>query len=187
MCPDTPDGKAEMAKVPYREPIGKLLNLALAVVTCPDIAYIAGVLYHFVENLGCPTLGRRQTPLRYLKGTVAFKHIYLDSTSPDHFVTYSDADLSDHPDNSRSMGNFAVSVLCGWVVAQHSGSTESGYTIALSEIMWTLYFYEELGHDMSSPRSLAYTPLQQVGDSRHQAPRTPKYHEACTSGLPLDS
>jgi len=126
--------------------------------------------------------------LRYLKGTVAFKLIYLDSTSPDHFVTYSDAGLSDHPDNSRSMGSFAVCAV--WVVAQHSGSTESGCAIALKvgcEIMWTRYFYEELGHDMSSPRSLAYTPLQQVGDSSHQAPRTPKYHEACTSGLPLDS
>jgi len=50
MCPETPDARANMAKVPYRELIGKLLYLAVA--TRPDISYAVGVLCRFVKNPG---------------------------------------------------------------------------------------------------------------------------------------
>jgi hypothetical protein len=48
MSPSTPEEKAKMARVPYRELIGKLLYLAVA--TRPDIAYVVGVLCRFVET-----------------------------------------------------------------------------------------------------------------------------------------
>ena len=37
-----------MKSVPYRKLVGKLLYLTVA--TCPDIAYVVGVLCQFVEN-----------------------------------------------------------------------------------------------------------------------------------------
>lgn len=50
MCADTPEEKAEMANVPYRELVGKLLYLAVA--TRPDISYTVAVLCRFVESPG---------------------------------------------------------------------------------------------------------------------------------------
>ena len=48
MCPETPEEKADMAKVPYHELVGKLLYLAVA--TRPNISYTIGVLCQLIKN-----------------------------------------------------------------------------------------------------------------------------------------
>ena len=97
MSPTDSEGKALMAKVPYRELIRKLIYLAVA--TRPDISYAIGVLCHFVENPGPEHWGTVKHVLCYLKGTIGLKLIYSQSTSDDHFTTYSDANLGGNPDN----------------------------------------------------------------------------------------
>ncbi len=144
MCLDTDEQKAQMAKVPYRELIGKLIYLAVA--TRPDISYAIGMLCRFVENPGPEHWGVAKRILRYLKGTLGLKLVYSHTTSKDRFVTYSDADLSRNPDNLRSTGGFAIcmggaTVQWGSRLQPHIllSSTESEYTIASQvtcEIMW---------------------------------------------------
>jgi hypothetical protein len=157
MCPSTPEEKAEMTKVPYRELIGKLLYLAVA--TRPDISYAMGVLCRFVDDPGRRHWGAAKRVLQYLKGTMGLKLVYSRTSSPDLFTTYSDADLSGNPDNCRSTGGFAICVggsatQWGSRLQPHVSlsSTESEYTIASKvscEIMWMRYLFEEIGYDVS--------------------------------------
>jgi len=76
-----------MKLIPYRELIGKLLYLAVAM--SPDVAYTVSVLCRFGESGPGPLVHREG----YLKGTVHMKPVYCRTTSPDRFATYSDADL----------------------------------------------------------------------------------------------
>jgi hypothetical protein len=162
MSPDTPERQAEMKPCPYRELIGKLLYLAIA--TRPDISYTVGVLCRFVENPGMEHWLAAKRVLRYLKGTVNMRLVYLPQSSPDLFTTYSDADLSRNPDNSRSTGGFAICI--GGGAAQWGShlqphvslsSTESEYTTASKvgcEMIWMRSLFEQLGYDTTRPSPL---------------------------------
>ena len=180
MSPTDSEGKALMAKVPYRELIGKLIYLAVA--TRPDISYAIGVLCRFVENPGPEHWGAAKRVLRYLKGTIGLKLVYSRSTSDDHFTTYSDADLGGNPDNCRSTGGFAIciggaAVQWGSRLQPHVSlsSTESEYTIASKvacEIMWMRYLFEEIGYDMTRPSPLLVdnqSALQVAKHPEHQS------------------
>ena len=102
--------------------------------------------------------------LQYLKGTINMKLVYLLQSSPDLFTTFSNADLSGNPDNSRSTGGFAICIGGGatqWGsrLQPHVSlsSCESEYTTASKvscEILWTRYLFEELGYDMTCPSLL---------------------------------
>ena len=98
MCPDTPKKREAMLNVPYHELVGKLLYLAVAM--CPDISYAVGVLCQFVDNPGSLHWGAAKHVLHYLKGSIGLKLVYSHSSSPDRFVTYSNADLGGNPNNS---------------------------------------------------------------------------------------
>ena len=175
MCPDDVVHKAQMAKVPYRELIGKLIYLAVA--TRPDISYAIGVLCRFVENPGPEHWGAAKRVLRYLKGSIGLKLVYSHSKSDDRFVTYSDADLSGNPDNLRSTGGFAICMGGGTVqwgsrLQPHVSlsSTESEYTIASKvacEVMWMRYFFEEIGYDMTRPSPLLVDNQSAIQVAKH--------------------
>jgi len=175
MCPETPDARADMAKVPYRELIGKLLYLAVA--TCPDISYAMGVLCRFVENPSRQHWGAARRVLRYLKGSIDLKLIYSRANSPDRFTTYSDADLSGNPDNCRSTGGFAIciggsAVQWGSRLQPHVllSSTESEYTIASKvgcEVMWMRYLFEEIRYDMTRPSPLLLDNRSVIQVAKH--------------------
>ena len=180
MSPDTSEGRLAMSKYPYRELIGKLLYLAIA--TRPDIAYVIGVLCRFVENPGMDHWNAAKQVLRYLKGTVRMRLVYSRWTAPDLFTTYSDADLSGNPDNSRSTGGFAVCVSGGatqWGsrLQPHVSlsSTESEYTTASKvgcEIAWMRYLFEELGYNTSRPSPLLVdnkSAIQVAKNPEHQS------------------
>ena len=162
MSPDTPERQAEMKAYPYRELIRKLLYLAIA--TRPDIAYTIGVLCRFVENPGMEHWRAAKHVLQYLKGTINMKLVYLLQSSPDLFTTFSDANLSGNPDNSRSTGGFAICISRGTTqwgsrLQPHVSlsSCESEYTTASKvscEILWMRYLFEELGYDMTRPSLL---------------------------------
>jgi len=175
MCPDSPEKKEGMANVPYRELIGKLLYLAVA--TRPDISYAVGVLCRFVDNPGPLHWGAAKRVLHYLKGSIGLKLVYSRTSSPDKFVTFSDADLSGNPDNSRSTGGFAIcmgggAVQWGSRLQPHVSlsSTESEYTIASKvgcEVMWMRYFFEGIGYNMSRPSPLLLDNKSAIQVARH--------------------
>jgi hypothetical protein len=180
MSPDTPERQAEMKAHPYRELIGKLLYLAIA--TRPDIAYVVGVLCRFVENPGMEHWLAAKRVLRYLKGTTNTKLVYSRQSTPDLFTTYSDADLSGNPDNSRSTGGFAIcmgggATQWGSRLQPHVSlsSTESEYTTASKvacEIIWMRYLFEELGYDISHPSPLLVdnkSAIQVLKHPEHQS------------------
>jgi Reverse transcriptase (RNA-dependent DNA polymerase) len=115
MSPVSVEDKKEMAKIPYREALGKLLYLSIA--TRPDISYAVGVLCRFNDNPGREHWTALKRILRYLKGTTKYKLTYRpSSTSDDPFVTYSDADLGGNVDNSRSTAGFVIAVGGGAVL-----------------------------------------------------------------------
>jgi len=161
--------------------VGKLLYLAIA--TRPDIAYIIGVLCRFVENPGMAHWDAAKRVLRYLKGTVNMQLVYSRWMTPDPFVTYSNADLSGNPDNSRSTGGFAICIGGGAIqwgsrLQPHISlsSTESEYTTASKvgcEIVWMRYLFEELGYDMSCP-----SPLLVDNKSAIQVTKHPEHQSA---------
>jgi hypothetical protein len=180
MSPDMPECQSEMKAYPYRELIGKLLYLAIA--TRPDTAYTIGVLCRFVENPGMAHWLAAKRVLRYLKGTVNTKLVYSQPSSPDLFTTYSDADLSGNPDNSRSTGGFAICVSGGatqWGsrLQPHVSlsSTESEYTTASKvgcEIIWMRYLLDELGYDTTRPSPLLVdnkSAIQVLKHPEHQS------------------
>jgi hypothetical protein len=175
MSPATPEARMGMKPIPYRELVGKLLYLAVA--TRPDIAYAVGVLCRFVENLGPDHWHAAKRVLRYLKGTVPLRLVYSASSSPNSFVTYSDADLGGNPDNSQSTGGFAICIGDGavqWGSRLHPhvslSSTESEYTTASKvgcEVVWMRYLLEELGYDMTRPSSLLVDNKSAIQVAKH--------------------
>jgi len=180
MSPDTPEQRSGMKAYPYRELIGKLLYLAIA--TRPDIAYTIGVLCRFVKNPGMAHWLAAKRVLRYLKGTVNTKLVYSQPSSSDLFTTYSDADLSGNPDNSRSTGGFAICVGGGatqWGsrLQPHVSlsSTESEYTTASKvgcEIIWMRYLLDELGYNTTRPSPLLMdnkSAIQVLKHPEHQS------------------
>src|SRR5260370_13994658 len=88
MSPGTPEGQAVMKAYPYRELIGKLLYLAIAMH--PDITYAMGILCHFVDNPSLKHWYAAKRVLQYLKGTTNMKLIYSCWMTEDLFTTYSD-------------------------------------------------------------------------------------------------
>ena len=175
MLPETPEDWERMKPIPYQELIGKLLYLAIA--TRPDIAYAVGVLCRFVENPGPDHWYAAKQVLQYLKGTVHTTLNYSYTPTPDLFTTYSDADLSSNPDNSRLTGGFAVcigggAVQWGSCLQPHVSlsSTESEYTMASKvgcEIMWMRYLFQELGYDTSRPSPLLVDNKSAIQVAKH--------------------
>ena len=115
--------------------------------------------------------------LRYLKGTIDMRLVYSRWTTPDPFVTYSDADLSGNSDNSRSTGGFAVYVGGGatqWGsrLQPHVSlsSSESEYTTASKvgcEVLWMRYLFEQLGYEMSWPSPLLVDNMSAIQVAKH--------------------
>ena len=102
MCPQNDAEALEMQQYPYISVVGSLMYLA--VTTRPDIAYAAGVLARFNSNPGPAHWQAAKHVLHYLKGTTQHKLVYQPSTSPEPFITYSDADHGGNPDNGKSTG-----------------------------------------------------------------------------------
>jgi hypothetical protein len=131
----------------------------------------------FVDNPGPLHWGAAKRVLHYLKGSIGLKLIYSRTPSPDKFATFSDADLSGNPDNSRSTGGFAICVRGGVVqwgsrLQPHVSlsSTESEYTIASKvgcEVMWMRYFFGGIGYDMSRPSPLLLDNKSAIQVAKH--------------------
>src|SRR6266702_2529178 len=113
MCPQNKAEALEMHQYPYISLVGCLMYLA--VTTRPDIAYSARVLARFNSSPGLAHWQAAKHVLHYLKGTMDYKLVYKPSTSPEPFITYSDADHGGNMDNGKSTGGYVVKIGSGVV------------------------------------------------------------------------
>jgi hypothetical protein len=180
MCPQNDSEAQEMQQHPYISVVGSLMYLA--VTTRPDIAYAAGVLARFNSNPGPAHWQAAKHVLRYLKGTMHHKLVYQPSTSPEPFITYSDADHGGNPDNGKSTGGYVVKIGSGAVSwssklqplvalstteAEHISAVEAG-----KEILWMCQFMGgELGYDVSCPSLLRMDNQSAIAVSKN-----PEHH-----------
>jgi len=179
MSPQNASEASDMLQHPYISLVGSLMYLAIT--TRPDIAYAAGVLARFNSNPGQAHWQAAKHVLRYLKGTIDHKLVYQPSTSPEPFITYSDADHGGNPDNGKSTGGFVVKIGSGAVSwssklqplvalstteAEHISAVEAG-----KEILWMRQFMGELGYNICGPSLLRMDNQSAIAVSKN-----PEHH-----------
>jgi hypothetical protein len=100
-CPQTPEDNEFMRDKPYVSAVGALMYPAIAM--CPNITHTVGVLCHFMSKSG-PTHWKAAKHLFcYFCSSIDHRLTYtLNPSSLQLFTTYSNADHSGNPDNSRS-------------------------------------------------------------------------------------
>jgi hypothetical protein len=98
--PQTPQERAEMRRVPYREAVGSLMYAAIG--TRPDIAFATSILAQFFENPGNAHWEAAKRVIRYLKGTAHWRLTYSPETHA--LVGYSDADGNSQPGRKAISG-----------------------------------------------------------------------------------
>jgi hypothetical protein len=157
MSPQNATEAAEMRQYPYISVVGSLIYLALT--TRQDIAYAAGALARFNSNPGLAHWQAAKHVLHYLKGTVDHRLTYRLSSSPEPFITYSNADDGGNPDNGRSTGGYMVKIGTGAVSWSSKlqtlvalSTTEAEHISAVEaekEILWMCEFMRELGYNIS--------------------------------------
>ena len=162
-CPTTADERKYMEQFPYINAVGALMYLATS--TRPDIAYTVSKLACFNSNPGKVHWTAVKQLFRYLKGTMDLKLGYgPDSSRPELFSVYSDADFGMDPDTRRSTGGYLVSMGTGavnwssklqsWVTLL---TTEAEYVAAMEagkEVVWMRNLLSELGYKFNSPSVL---------------------------------
>jgi hypothetical protein len=148
----------------YPSATGELLYLAIA--TRPDIARTVSFLCRFNANPGPAHCKAVQHLWRYLKGTMDLRLTYAPSgsSSPGHFVTYSDADHGGCFDSGQSTTGFVVKMGSGAVSWSSKlqgivalSTTEAEYVAACAagqEIVWLRHLLGEIGYPIEGPSQL---------------------------------
>jgi len=156
---------------------------------CLDITYVIGVLCRFVDNPGEAHWNAAKCMLWYLRGMVNMSLAYSGSLSPDLFMAFSNADLGGNPDNSRSMGGFAICIGGGavqwgsWLHPHVSlSSMESEYMTASKvgcEVMWMRYLLGEFGYDTSRPSPILVDNALAIQVAKHPEHQSTIKHVHC--------
>ena len=179
-CPKTPEEIEAMRNIPYMSAVGSLLFLAL--LTRPDIAYVAGVLARFNSNPGMAHWKAIKHVFRYLKGTTDLELEYgPNANNSDLLTVLSDADLGGNKDNGRSTTKYIIKVGSG-VVSWCSklqpivtlSSTEAEFvsaTITGKEVCAVRSLLSELGYKVASP-----TCMWVDNQSAIQVAKNPEHH-----------
>jgi hypothetical protein len=166
--------------VPYQALIGSLMYLMLA--TCPDIAFAVSQLSRFAGRPSEAHWKAGKRLLRYIQGTLDYGLTYQRSSTPTPLLGYSDADWSNDPATSRSVGGYAF-MLAGGAISWSSAlqpllllsSTEAEYialTDTAKEAMWLRTFFEEIQRPLSAPLAL-------LGDNQGSIAlgKNPEFHK----------
>jgi hypothetical protein len=150
---------AQPFDVPYQALIGSLMYLMLA--TRPDIAFAVSQLSRFAGRPSEAHWKAGKHLLRYIQGTLDYGLTYTRSSAPTPLLGYSDADWSNDPSTSRSVGGYAF-MLAGGAISWSSAlqplvslsSTEAEYialTDAAKEAIWLKTFFEEIQRPLNGP------------------------------------
>ncbi|XP_047337371.1 secreted RxLR effector protein 161-like [Impatiens glandulifera] len=124
-----------MQKIPYTSAVGSLMYAQ--VCTCPDIAFIVGVLGRYLNNPGMDHWKATKRVMRYLKKTKDYMLTYRRS---DHLeiVGYSDSDFAGCPDSRRSTSG-CVYTLVGGAISWRSAK-QTLVTSSTMEAEFVAYF-----------------------------------------------
>jgi hypothetical protein len=148
-----------MQQFPYINAVGALMYLATS--TRSDIAYTVSKLACFSSNPGKIHWTAVKHPFRYLKGTMDLKLTYgPDSSKPELFSIYSDADFGMDPDICHSTGGCLVSMetrAVNWsskLQSQVTLSTTEAECVAAvdagKKAVWMHNLLSELGYKFDS-------------------------------------
>lgn len=149
-CPTTKEEVAEMAKIPYRELIGKVMYLMTS--TRPDIAHCVGVLSRYLNNPGQAHWTAAKHLLAYLKNTKLYQLTFTKDEG--ELVGYTDSDWAGTIDNRHSTSgyvftyaNCAITWRSGLQDIVATSTTEAEYIgmyEATKEAIWLRSFFNDL-------------------------------------------
>ena len=151
LCPNTPEEKEQMNKVPYSSAVGSLMYAILC--TRPDICYAVRMVSRYQSNPGQEHWKAVKRILRYLKGTMGYSLCYQGTDL--HLKGYTDADWGGDLDERKSTSGFVFLLNNGAI----SWSSKKQSCIALStmeaefvasasavqEAIWLKRFMDHLG------------------------------------------
>ena len=115
-CPKNDFESKEMQKIPYASAVGSLMYAQ--VCTCPDIAYIVGMLGRYLSNPGMDHWKAAKRVMRYLQRTKDYMLTYRRSDQLE-IIGYSDSDFVGCQDSRRSTSGY-VYLLAGGAISWKS-------------------------------------------------------------------
>jgi hypothetical protein len=162
MCPTTPEEKAKMDKIPYRELVG-CLNY-LVVWTRYDIAAQVQILSRYVSNPGIAHWRAALRVLSYLRGTKEKGLVFRPGGEGIALTGASDSDHAGCPDTRRSTsggGVFLNGLLVWWqskrqpTVALSSAEAEWCAAVEVSrQLLWIKNMLSEIGAEVHGSISI---------------------------------
>jgi len=99
-CPSLDEEVKEMMKIPYREALGSLIWLQVAIR--PDLAFTVGLLARFVHNPGKEHWRALKYIMGYMKGTIGYRITYQAGGDLNP-IGYVDSDFAGYWNMRRSI------------------------------------------------------------------------------------
>ncbi|XP_070011328.1 secreted RxLR effector protein 161-like [Nicotiana tabacum] len=124
MCPQNPQEKEQMRKIPYANAIGCLMYVMMC--TRPDICCVIGLVSRYQSDPGQQHWKAVKRILRYLKGTIDYSLCYQGTDL--QLKSYTDADWGGDLDERKSTSGYTFLLNNGAV----SWSSKKQSCIALS-------------------------------------------------------
>jgi len=151
MCPNTPEERERMAKIPYASAIGSIMYAMLC--TRPDIAHAVSITSRYQSDPGEEHWIAIKNILKYLRRTKDLFLIYGEGEFK--VVAYTDSDFQSDPNDYKSTSGFVFTFNGGavsWKSSKQSitadSTTEAEYVAAseaAKEAAWMKKFISELG------------------------------------------
>lgn len=165
MCPTDPAVTSEMAALPFKSVLGKLLHIAL---TCrPDIMPAVSAAGRYAHNPGPQHWQALLRIARYLKGTRSFVLDLggiVDSITLNAVFGYSDSDWAGDLDQRRSRTGICIffgACLIMWASKLQASvalsTCEAEYvalTMTAQDIIWVRAFLSEMGFTQECPTTI---------------------------------
>jgi hypothetical protein len=174
--PSTAEESIDMAKVPYREMIGRLLFLSTR--TRPDIAVAVGIVARRVSDPRQVDWIASKRILRYLKGTASFQ-LRFSAEGEVELTTYADADDATSADRKSISGNALMignNALIGWTSQKQKpvalSTAEAEYIAqseAVRETVWLRNILSDLGFTQKEPTSVYQDNTTAIAWSHEEA------------------
>ena len=146
----------------YQSRIGSIMYAMLG--TCPDIAYVVGILSQFSANPGKKHLEAINHVLRYLNATKDYKILYDGNSYEDDFTAYCNSDWAGDSRDHRSISGYVFKITgaaVAWSSKKQSSttlsSTEGEYMAlphAAKEVIWIREFLGDVLFPPSIPTTL---------------------------------
>lgn len=160
-CPMTEEGRADMAKYPYRQLVGSLMYIAIG--TRPDISQAVRSLSQFLDNPGRRHYEAGIRVIQYLKGT-RNTSLTLGGTSPIRLGGATDSDYANCEDTRRSVSGYTFTLgsgLISWSSRKQTttatSTCEAEYIAAChstKEAVWLRALLKEINIEQIGPTQI---------------------------------